>query len=252
MKIGFLGTGTIAAAIVEGIVNDGHEIWVSERNRQISADLQSRLPIHVADNQTVLDNSDTIIISLMADVASDLLPTLTFKSNQIIFSVMVGIHFAEMTELVNPATFDAIFIPFPFIKQGNSPILVYPKSATLSALFGASNELVELEREADLQTYLAAQAVLSPTVKILHETVGWLQQRVGDDPQAEKFIRLLIGGYLLADPLDQPNILSNALKDLGTEGGLNAQLRDHFGENGVYETLQAGLDSLEKRLSGEE
>ncbi len=250
MKVGFLGTGTIAAAMVQGIANDGHQIWISERNQVISSQLSQQFSVvTVADNQTVVDQADTVIICLLVDTARQILPTLNFRPEQQILSVMVPMALAEVSGLVAPAFAEAIFIPFPFIRQGNSPLLVYPQSNTLETLFGQRNELVILSNETDLQSYLSAQAILLPTIKLLHEATGWLQERVGEDVSAETFIRLLIGGYLTADPLDQPNVLAQALIDLGTEGGLNAQLRDHFAEHGVYEALREGLDAIEKRLS---
>lgn len=249
MKVGFLGTGTIAAAMVHGIVKDNHHIWISQRNQTISAELSKQYSsVTLAENQIVIDHSDTIIICLLADTARVILPTLNFHSKQRILSAMVGMGFAELVAMVAPAVCEAIFIPFPFIRQGNSPVLVYPKSDTLDALFGKRNELIVVQDESALQSYLAAQAVLSPTVKILYETVRWLQKRVGQGVSAEKFIRLLVGGYLMADPLDQSEVLAKALRDLGTEGGFNAQLRDHFYELGVYETLVQGLDKLETQL----
>ena len=249
MIVGFLGTGTIAAAMVHGIVEDNHHIWISQRNQAISAELCKKFSaVRVADNQIVIDRCDTIIICLLADTARVILPTLNFHSTQRILSVMVGMSVSELGTMVAPAVCEAIFIPYPSITQGNSPLLVYPKSDTLDALFGKRNEVIVVKDESALQSYLVAQAVLSPTVKILHETVLWLQKRVGQDVSAEKFIRLLIGGYLMAGPLDQSEVLAKALRDLGTEGGLNAQLRDHFYERGVYEILVDGLDELEKQL----
>ena len=162
--------------------------------------------------------------------------------------VVVGITFAELNEWVAPAQEVGTFIPYPFIAQGASPLLVYPQSDTLEALFGKRNHLITLNSEADLNSYLAAQAVLSPTVKLLHETAQWLTTRTGDGLSAEKFLRILIGNYLTATPLDQPDTLPAMLRDLSTEGGLNAQLRDHFTDQGVYETLEEGLNKLEKRF----
>ena len=249
MRLGFIGTGTIAAAMVNGIAKDGHEIVVSERNARISAELAQTHPnVTIADNQTVADQSDIIIIGLLDSAARHVLPALTFQSHHRVFSVVVGITFAELTEWVAPAREVGTFIPYPFIAQGDSPLLVYPQSETLTALFGERNHLIPLTSESDLNSYLAAQAVLSPTVKLLHETAGWLTKRTGDAVSAEKFLRILIGNYLTATPLDQPDTLAAMLRDLGTEGGLNAQLRDHFTDAGVYQTLENGLNELEKRF----
>ena len=250
MKIGFLGTGTIASAMVQCLASGNHQIVISERNRTISAELSQKYSnVNVADNQTVIDISDVVIICLLADVAQSILPALTFRPDQKILSVMVGFSFEELSSLVSPAVYEAVFIPYPFIKRGNSPLLVYPQSDTLQALFGEQNELIRMQSEADLQSYLAAQAILLPTVNLLNNSVEWLQKRVGDTVSAEKFIRLLVGGYLTAESLDQPGVLAEAMVDLGTEGGLNAQLRDHFAQHGVYDALADGLDQLEKRLS---
>ena len=251
MRIGFVGTGTIAAAMVKGIVEDGHEIVVSQRNATISAELAAQhTNVTVADNQTVVDSSDIVILGLLAPAARHVLPALRFQPHQRVFSVIVGITFAELSEWVAPAQEVATFIPYPFIAQGQSPLLVFPHSDTLEALFGRRNHLITLTSEADLNSYLAAQAVLSPTVKLLHETAQWLTARTGDAISAEKFLRILIGNYLTATPLDQPDTLAAMLRDLGTEGGLNAQLRDHFTEQGVFQTLHTGLDVLEKRFTG--
>ena len=249
MRVGFIGTGTIAAAMVNGIAADGHEIFVSERNALISAELQQTHPnVTVANNQTVADSSDILIIGLLDSAARQVLPALTFQPHHRVFSVVVGITFAELNEWVAPAQEVGTFIPYPFIAQGASPLLVYPQSDTLEALFGKRNHLITLNSEADLNSYLAAQAVLSPTVKLLHETAQWLTTRTGDGLSAEKFLRILIGNYLTATPLDQPDTLPAMLRDLSTEGGLNAQLRDHFTDQGVYETLEEGLNKLEKRF----
>ena len=251
MRIGFVGTGTIAAAMVNGIAADGHEIIVSQRNAVISAELAAQHPnVTVADNQTVVDNSNIIILGLLAPAARIVLPDLTFQPHQRVFSVIVGITFADLSAWVTPAQEVSTFIPYPFIAQGDSPLLVYPHSETLNTLFGQRNHLITLTSEQDMNSYLAAQAVLSPTVKLLHETAGWLAKRTGDAVSAEKFLRILIGNYLTATSLDQPDTLAAMLRDLGTEGGLNAQLRDHFTEQGVFETLETGLDALEKRFDG--
>ncbi|MEM6769907.1 MAG: NAD(P)-binding domain-containing protein, partial [Bacteroidota bacterium] len=126
MRVGFLGTGTIAAAMVRGIAGERHEIVVSERGRKFSAELSTEFPnVTIADNQTVVDESDVVIVGLMADVAREVLPTLRFRPNQHVFSVMVGIGYAELQAILSDVAEVGIFIPFPFIATGGSPLLVY-------------------------------------------------------------------------------------------------------------------------------
>ncbi|MGB0387879.1 MAG: NAD(P)-binding domain-containing protein [Ardenticatenaceae bacterium] len=249
MKIGFIGTGVIATAMVQGIVHDGHDIFVTERSRANSTRLATMYAnVTVADSQTVVDQSETVIVCLLADTARTVLPTLTFRPDQRVYSVMVDIYLAELAQLVDPAAAEGIFIPYPHIAQGGSPLLVYPSSETLEAIFGSRNTLIPLPDESLLNSYLAAQAVLLPTVKLLHETSLWLAERVGDTETAERFVRILVGSYLMGVDDEQTGVLPTLVDALGTEGGLNAQLRDHFTTQGVYPILHDGLNQLETRL----
>ncbi len=251
MKVGFIGTGVIAKAMVQGIAEDGHDIFVTERNRDNSRWLaETYANVTVADSQTVVDESDVIILALLDKVARELLPTLNFRPKQELLSVMVGIEQAELAELIQPATFGGTFIPYPHIASGGSPLFACPVSDTLTALFGANNTVIPVADESMLNSYLAAQAILCPTVKLLHETSQWLGQRVGDMHSAETFIRVLVGSYLTAVDSSQPDILKGLVDALGTEGGLNAQLRDHFTNNDVHTILEDGLNQLEARMQG--
>jgi pyrroline-5-carboxylate reductase len=64
MKLGFIGTGALTAAIVGGlksIADNSVSVLLSPRNEEIAASLASRYPdVRVAsDNQAVLDACDT-------------------------------------------------------------------------------------------------------------------------------------------------------------------------------------------------
>jgi len=252
MNIGFIGTGVIATAMIHGIAADDHQIFITERSKKNSHTLSDAyFNVTIADSQAIIDKCEAIFVCLMADVARELLPTLKFRADQHVFSAMVGITHEQFGALVAPAKDVSIVIPFPFVAQGGSPLLSYPASEMLDAIFGGRNHIVPLADEASLNSYLAAQAVLSPTVKLIHETNQWLAARTGDEANGERFLRILIGGYLTAVDYEQTAVLPAMLQDLSTEGGLNAQLRDYFAEQGVYQTLQEGLNQLETRLTSE-
>lgn len=79
MRIGAIGCGTIARAAVEGVVHDGHEITVSERSAHHSSSLAEAYEnVQIRDNQGVVDASDILFLGLMAEVATDVLGSLTF------------------------------------------------------------------------------------------------------------------------------------------------------------------------------
>ncbi len=249
MRIGFLGTGTISSAVVEGIARDGHDILVSQRNPARAAELAERFAnVTVADNQTVVTDSELVLIGLMPEVARKVLPELVFPAGQNVASFMADIALAELDRLIAPARAEAMVIPFPAIAKGGSPVLICPPSALLAGIFGRSNHVIALRDPAELVPYMAVQALLSPVVKLMAGAVDWAAERTGDRAQAERFLRVLIGNGLVAAPLEQAGALEALLADLNTKGGLNAQLRTHFADHGVYDRLRDGLNILEARL----
>ena len=252
-KIGFIGTGVIADAMVRGIVADGHRIFVSERNQQTAASLASEFDsVTVHANQEVLDSSDIVILCLMDSVARDVLPTLRFRDDQVMFSAMARFSNEELTSLSAPAVAGGTVIPFPFIAKGNSPLLTLPTSpnsqAVLQDIFGARNALFELKSDAAFSTMMALQAVVMPSLTRLAHAVEWAEGEGLDPVLAEGFLRQLVGGFMLSEPLDEPHVKAMAAS-LGTPGGLNATLDTFLADGGDEARLKAGFDTLRASLS---
>lgn len=250
MNIGYLGFGTIALACARGLVADGHQIVVSRRNAdnaRAMADAHDN--VRVADNQQVVDASDVLFIGSTAEAASEMLTPLRFRPNQIVLSFMVGLSAEQVAELVAPATFEAIVIPFPAIAQGGSPLLTYPASPVTQALYGQSNTVITLQSDADFSAFLSAQAVLSVVAKLMADSIGWLGDKTGNHGDAERFLRLLVGGSILADPIETSGAMATLVEALNTPGGLNRQLREFMADAGTYNTLDAGLTQLSDRLN---
>lgn len=248
MRIGVIGTGTIAAAVVEGIASGGHVITVSERGRETAARLAASFSnVTVAPNQAVIDRSDTVLLGMMAQIAREVLPGLRFRRGQKVLSMMTGVGLADLARLTAPAASLGVALPFPSIARGGAPVIACPGGPTVAELFGAQNNVFSVSTEGEMAAWTAAQAVLSPSLKLLHLAVDWLGERTGDPVQAEGFLRLLVGSSLMADPLDRPGVLEAALTALDTPGGYNATLREHMLAGGMREQLRAGLDALEAR-----
>ena len=87
-KVGFIGCGTIAAAIVTGLATkEGlvSSIAVSRRSKSKSDQLQQAFPDLVTvcdDNQEILDRSDIIFITVLPEQTSQVLQSLQFDSDR--------------------------------------------------------------------------------------------------------------------------------------------------------------------------
>ena len=72
MRIGVIGTGTIATAVVRGIAPDGHQITVSARSAANARALaEAFATVAIAENQAVLDASDVVLIGTTGAQADD-------------------------------------------------------------------------------------------------------------------------------------------------------------------------------------
>ena len=79
--IGFIGTGEIASAMVNGITNQGHKIYVSKRGIKYAAKLALLNDVQITSNQELIDKSDIIILCLLKNTAQEVLPKLNFKKD---------------------------------------------------------------------------------------------------------------------------------------------------------------------------
>lgn len=240
--LGFLGTGAIAAAMVQALAGQGHRIWVSERNADTAASLAARFDeVSVVPNAEVVARADTLILCLMAETARAVLPGLPFRADQTVLSVMADLSRAGLAPLIAPAKDPAIFIPLPFVAQGGCPLPVTPDSAAVRALFGDRNTVIPCRDETALNAHFAACALASVTFAQMQETADWLAGHTGDPSGAEAYVTALLGGYV-------PCIasLADALAELDTDGGFNQTLRRDM--DPARSALRQALERFEPRL----
>lgn len=242
MRIGVIGTGTIASAVVEGIAGDGHVITLSRRSAARSAALAARYDcVEAAENQTVVDRSDVVLLGLMAEHAESVLSAIRFREGQRVISLMAGVTREAVAALIAPARAEAIMIPFPGIAQGGSPVLVRGGGALVREIVGLRNTVYDVQSDAEMDVYMAAQAVLSPAVKMVDTAAQWMAEAGADPAVAEDFLRHLVGSSLLASGT------GDMLRALDTPGGYNQRLRAHMVDAGMDRDLRAGLDKLAQK-----
>ncbi|MDO5612642.1 MAG: NAD(P)-binding domain-containing protein [Paracoccus sp. (in: a-proteobacteria)] len=247
-RIGFLGTGEIAAALVETMAGDGHQITLSRRSETVSQHLANRFAgVNRAENQQVLDNSDIVFICLLADTARQLLPELHLRPDQTVISVMARVSIAELQTLCAPATDICAAIPLPPISLGGTPLAAYPDNAALRHLLGRHATIHICASETDLAAHFAATGILLPLLDQIDSAAEWLASFTGDRNSATQYLAGLIGGYCRM--LDQTPDLPRLRQGLSTEGGLNQTLSRKLADCGTPQALTQGLDSLRSGLN---
>ena len=240
MRLGFIGTGTIASAVVRGVAGQGHDIRISARSKARADALAAEIPeVQIAELQEILDHSEVVFLGLMVQAAPAILDRLTFPADLHVVSFMAGADLDQVAALVAPAQAAAVMMPFPGIAQGGSAIMALGDAELLTRIFAPQNTLFMLCDAGELDAYLCAQAVLSPVARLTAEAANWLGQRVSDPAQGEAFLRMLISSSLAG------SVAEDLLTALNTPDGYNQRLRHHMEAAGMDKDLAAGLDTLQ-------
>ena len=248
MRVGFIGTGDIAAAMVEGLSGRGHDLLVSERNTLIAAGLARRFSdVQIAANADVVAGSDVVFLCLMADVARDVLAQLPWRGDQAVVSVMIDVPLAELATLCAPATDIALTIPLSAVAAGRSVLPCHPDSDALRALFGESDTIIAVPTEAGLNAHFAASALSAPLLDLMQTGAQWLAAQTCDARGAETYVAGVFAGFLRQMSAHGADF-DQLLEGLATEGGLNATMKQHMADAGAPDALIAGLDGLKSRL----
>ena len=242
MRVGVIGTGTIASAVVRGIAGGGHQITVSKRSAHHAQALADEFNnVTVASNQEVIDRSDIILVALMAEAAPSVLQNVSFRKDQKVISLMAGPSLEMVATMIFPASASAVMIPFPGIAVGGSPVLVQGDSELVSSLITPANTVYIIENDAEMAAYMSAQAVLSPAARLVEDTTRWLSSRVDAPEQGDRFLRHLISSSLENAPA------KSLVEALNTPGGFNQRLRQSLEDRGMRQALRDGLDRLEAK-----
>lgn len=248
MRIGFIGTGEIASAMVHGLAGQGHQIMVSGRNADVAAGLAAAVPeVSIAENAEVVAGSEVVFLCLMADVARQVLPELVFHRGQAVISVMVDVPLDQLDSLCAPATDIALTIPLGAVATGGSMLPVYPESPALSALFGQSDTVIPVQSEQALNAHFAGSALSAPLLALMRSGAQWLGDQTGDAQAAEVYVAGVFEGFLRQMRTEGLGFEA-LLQGLATEGGLNAHLKAHMLKAGAHEALAEGLEQLKPRL----
>ncbi len=248
-RIGFIGTGEIASAMVEGIAGEGHEIRVSQRSAKTAATLAAKFAeVSVCSNEQVVEGSDYVILCLMSDVAGAVLADLPFRADQHVISAMGETSHAELQRLCAPATDLVKAIPLPSIASGGCPLPVFPNPVSVQAIFGDKNPVITVSSESGLAAYLGGCATSLPMLELIRHARDWLAAETGDAAGAEAYLSAMFAAQFGDIARAGPGRLAEAIKALSLPGGFNATLRDAMADHGAPDQLVAALDGLKPRL----
>lgn len=250
-RVGFVGTGHIAAPMIRTLARAGHELLVSRRNTAMSSALEAAFPnVSAKDNQSVVDAADIVFLCVRPQHAPAVLEPLVFREGQKIVSVMAGVPMATLETQCAPASDICMTIPLGYIEAGGCPLAVFPSAEPLATLFGDANPVIPVTSEAALNSHFAVCAMVPGVLAMLETGAQWLTRHTGDADAAERYTTELVAGFLTA--MDRGAGRLGAEKNaLATEGTLSLMMVDALESGGALDALTGAMDAISHRLNPE-
>jgi pyrroline-5-carboxylate reductase len=248
-RIGFIGTGHIAAPMIRTLARDGHDLLISQRSEVVSSALAAMFSnVTSADNQAVVDGADIVFLSVRPQQAHGVIDPLVFRAGQQIVSVMAGVSMEDLASLCTPASDICMTIPLGYLEAGGCPLAVFPGAEPLAGLFGAANPVIPVTSEAALNSHFAVCAMVPGLLAMLEAGSDWLARRTGDADAAERYTTELAAGFLAAMEKGAGR-LGVEKNELATEGTLSLMMVEALENAGALDAMTGAMDAIERRLT---
>jgi len=250
MKIGIIGTGIIASAIVTGFCTrkTGHKFFLSPRNAERAAALAEKFSeVKVcASNQEVADNAEWVFMCLRKKDFG-VLGEIKFRKDQKFVNMAAEMKLPDLKNLIGETKLLAHVIPLPFIRAGHGPLLAYPELKEVGELFSPVSDVFYAHRQEDVHTLQIVTGLMSAYNMLLHEVV-----KFSDDQGIEHNVSVKFSSSLFKSLSMQAASIPNCdLVELAhemTPGGYNEQAMNELLQNGAIQAWRTSLDSLLARL----
>ncbi len=253
MRLGFIGCGTIAAAIVTGLHSAGYDepIIVSPRNAEIAAALHRRFDnVTVASsNQSVLDHCDLAVLAVRPQVAADILAALRFRPDHQVISLIAATSLDYLRAATAPAAHVVRAVPLPMVARRQGPTGIYPPNDKVKALFDRLGSAIEIDDERAFDSFTAATAIMASYFRFCDAACAWVADQGVATAQADRFIRQMALGLADTAMTSPDRTLRELADEHQTRGGLNEQVRAYLEDRGLFTALTQALDGVQARLA---
>lgn len=250
MKLGIIGIGNIAAALVEGFCTASDtgdlEIFLSPRNKERSLALEAQYPpvIRLESNQQVVDKSEIVIISVRPPVAAEVLRSLSFRSDHTVISLVALLNHTDLSSLAAPATAVCRAIPMPAVAKHNCPIALFRPTPAVEELFAQVGAPLVVTEEQQLHALWTLTGLITPFYELLAGLSGWAIDHGVQPRTANAYTAHLYQSLAALAQLDPDAGFPAFAKHAATPGGLNEQAGREIRETGAHRAWIEAADRL--------
>ena len=253
--IGFIGVGELALYTIRGVRRGGYQgpVLLSPRNQEKAGYLATHHDCEIQqDNQSVVANSDYVVIATRPADCLETLANLEFKAGQVLISVVAGIE-VEQLRTVLPAELEIVrAMPVSSAEAGASPTLIYPDNAFVREFFDYCGNSIAVDNEA----YFTQGSVLACVYCwffSLYEVL--IQSTQGPELPPGLSAELVMGMARGAAELALANKETSPgeiVKGIATEGTFSRLGLDLLEQKAAFTPWREACELLQKRLAASE
>lgn len=253
MKIGFIGIGKIASAVIQGLCTseaEGLEMFVSPRNEELSVSLAARYAAvrRLGSNQEVVDRSDVVVIAVRPPVAKEVLGALRFREDQTVVSLVALLPYALLRELTQPAAVACRAIPLPTVVQHNCPIPLYRSDERVERLFGYLGETLPVSDEGGLHALWTLTGLITPYYDLLAQLSEWAIGQGVQRETASAYVADLFHSLSFLAQQSRPVDFGELARHAATPGGINEQAGAEIAAAGAHQAWTKAADGVLPRF----
>ena|SRR3990167_11437408 len=262
VRVGVIGVGTIAKAVLTGLCTafknnekpdfiEG-KILISKRGTANANELATNFPefIEIAsDLETIVNNSDWLIVALLPTSAAEILNGFTFRKDQIVLNFMSGILSEEDAKKVFAPVEQVVRVcPWPCARLRLGPIMILNSPNELVTQFlGLVGTVTHTTTMDEFITICASSCVMASFYNSLETITKWLEGKNIPKATASTFLGSIIHAFAVDAKNQGDQGFQHITDDSQTPGGLNEQVLKSLVNDGVFNHLTNALDAVVER-----
>lgn len=244
MRIGFIGTGTISAAVIEGLQSlpEAPEVIVSPRSEATSLALAAKFRrVSRAGSNAEVAEADIVFLGMRPTHLEEAIAGVDFKSGQIVASMVAGFSLADIRARWPKAT-ACRFIPLPGIARGKGPMATYPAVPEIVTLMSPLGDLFVPPDEARIH-FGGLNSFMSSYYELQRALIDVGTGAGLSETDARGFVVSMLG--MLADTAQRtpPQSFGSLVEEHQTKGGLNERVRAALVQQGWFDAPRTVLNA---------
>ena len=252
--IGFIGTGMIGSAMIQGFcerVRENFPIVISNRSLEKAQALKDKYPdkIELCESfQDCVDKADIVVVAVLPAAGAEVYSSIKFKESHRIVSMISTMAEDEVRPHLNCNVAAIVhMIPGTFVSVVEGPIITCPSDAVIEDVFGKLGKIVPLPDRESEKKLMSLTGMFAPIFSVEDTLIRWCLDQGLPKESAFSYTTALFKA--LAEEACMTDVDGvHTLATVNTPGGINMQAVDQITEAGGFKSFADALDGILKRL----